>query len=62
MNDDLDAPLWGVEAIGAEINRTPRQINHLCATKQIPADKIGGRWVTTRRRLRDHFNGFRREN
>jgi hypothetical protein len=58
MNDvDLDVPIWGAAAIAAEINRTTRQTHHLLEIKALPADKVGGQWTSTRRRLRSLFNG-----
>jgi len=55
MTED-ETPIWGAEAIGAAINRTERQTHYLLSTGAIPAKKIGGRWVTTRRQLKDIFN------
>jgi len=50
-DDYLDKPLWGVKPIADEINRTER------ATYQLPAQKVGSMWTSTRRRLRAHFAG-----
>jgi hypothetical protein len=47
--------IWGIENIAKEIGRTPRQTQHLIATKQIPAGKVGGTVVGSRERIRDHF-------
>jgi hypothetical protein len=49
---DLDQPIWGAEAIGAAIGRTESQAFHLLNRDLLDADKVGGRWVSTPRRLR----------
>lgn len=51
-DDHLDKPLWGVDAIASEIDRTARATYQLLQTKQLPAKKVGAMWVTTRRKLR----------
>lgn len=57
-NQTLDL-VWGAAAIGAVINRTPKQTFHLLESKQLPARKSGGKWVASRRLLREHFEaGF----
>lgn len=56
-DQDLDRPIWGAQAIAEEIDRSPRQTFHMLNTGQLPASKIGDRWVTTRRRLRALFAG-----
>jgi hypothetical protein len=43
--------VWGVEAIANIIGRTPRVTFHLCNTGELPARKVGGRWVIERSRL-----------
>ncbi len=54
--------LWGTETIGTEIDRTPRQTNHLLVTGSLKgAVKIGGRWCITRGRLRENFRGTMQE-
>jgi len=54
---DLDKPIWGAAAIGRAINRTTRQAFRLLETGEVPARKIGGRWATTPRQLRETFGG-----
>lgn len=49
--------IWGVDAIAKEIDRTPRQTFHLCSQGEIPARKIGGRWVIERGTLISFFAG-----
>lgn len=48
---DLDEPLWEVKNIAAVIKRSERATFHLLAKGNLPANKVGDRWVTTRRRL-----------
>jgi hypothetical protein len=49
---DLDAPLWGIENFAKVINRTERQTYHLVATGKLPGvNKVGDRYVSTRRKL-----------
>jgi hypothetical protein len=54
---DLDRPIWGVEAIAAAANLTPRQAYHALERGYLPASKAGRKWVTTPRRLRTVFMG-----
>jgi hypothetical protein len=54
---DLDRPVWGAVAISRLINRSARQTFHLLETGELPARKVGGRWVTTQRRLHEVFDG-----
>jgi hypothetical protein len=53
--EELDRPLWGAEAIAREINRAPRATYHLLENGHLDADRVGGRWVSTPRRLREQF-------
>jgi hypothetical protein len=50
--DDSEV-IWGARAIGAVINRNPRQTFYLLENKQLAAKKIGGIWASTRKKLRD---------
>jgi hypothetical protein len=50
-NPDLDRPIWGAEAIGAAINRNKRQTFYLLEQGYVDADKVGGTWCSTIRRL-----------
>jgi len=43
--------VWGAEAIAMVIGRTPRQTFHLLDGGQLPARKVGGRWVAERGKL-----------
>lgn len=58
MNNESDRPLelvWEVEAIAKIIGRSQRQTFHLLATGQLPAKKVGGRWVAERGKLLSFF-------
>lgn len=46
-----DEIVWEVENIAKVIGRTERQTFHLLSTGQIPAKKVGGRWVASRTKL-----------
>lgn len=43
--------VWEVEEIAKLIGRTPRQTFHILQSGQLPAKKVGGRWVAERSRL-----------
>jgi hypothetical protein len=43
--------IWEVSEIAKIIGRTERQTNHLLASGQLPAKKVGGRWVAERSKL-----------
>lgn len=49
--DDPDAPIWGAENMAPVIGRTERQVFHMLNAGLLPAKKVGGRWVSTRRKL-----------
>lgn len=49
--DPPDRPVWGAEAIGRVIDRTEGQAFHILNARLVDADKVGGRWVSTPRRL-----------
>jgi hypothetical protein len=55
--EDLDKPLWGAAAIGAEIGKTESQTFHLLEAGHLPASKVGRQWASTKRRLRGLFAG-----
>jgi hypothetical protein len=56
-DEDLDKPLWGAAAIGAEIDKTASQTFHLLEAGYLPATKVGRQWVSTKRRLRQLIAG-----
>lgn len=43
--------VWGGEAIAKLIGRTPRITFHLLEKGELPAKKVGGRWVAERSKL-----------
>lgn len=47
--------LWGVKAIAAEIQRTPRQTHYMLESGHLPAKKVGGRWCANRADLAAFF-------
>lgn len=47
--------LWGAEAIGDALGVSTRRAFALLEGKQIPAKKVGGRWVAERSALRGFF-------
>ena len=51
--DDTTAPdvIWGAEEIAKAIGQTQRATYHLLANELLPAKRIGGRWVASRRKL-----------
>jgi hypothetical protein len=48
---DLDRPVWGAEAIASVINRNKRQTFYLLEQGHLDADKVGGTWRSSTRRL-----------
>ncbi len=48
---------WGVDEIAKAIGRTERATFHLLAKGQLPARKVGGRWVASRRKLLSYILG-----
>jgi hypothetical protein len=50
-DNDPDRPVWGVTEISKLLNRTVRQTYHLMENGHVDASRVGGRWVTTKRRL-----------
>jgi hypothetical protein len=58
MSPTPEKPLdlvWGAEAIAEVIKRTRRQTFHLLESGELPAKKVGGRWVASGQKLREHF-------
>tara|TARA_R100000365_G_C2746354_1_gene75599 strand:+ start:681 stop:878 length:198 start_codon:yes stop_codon:yes gene_type:complete len=47
--------LWGCEAIAAFIGRTPRQTFEAVSKGQLPTRKVNGRWVASKKALREFF-------
>lgn len=48
--DQIDL-IWGIDAIARFIKRSNRQTYHLLAKGEIPAKRVGGRWVATKEAL-----------
>ncbi len=49
--------VWGGEEIAKVIGRTPRVTFHLLEKGELPAKKVGNRWVAERSRLIAFFMG-----
>jgi hypothetical protein len=51
--DETTAPdvIWGAAAIAKAIGQTERATYHLLSNDLLPAKRIGGRWVASRRKL-----------
>ena len=49
--------LWEVTEIAKAIGRTERQTFHLLQSGELPAKKVGGRWVAERGQLIRFFMG-----
>jgi hypothetical protein len=47
--------IWGCAAIAATLGVTQRACFHMLEAGVIPARKVGGRWVASRRKLEEHF-------
>jgi hypothetical protein len=60
-DDILDAPVWGADAIAEIVGRSKRQVFHMLHSGHLDANHVGGRWVSTRRRLLKHIVGKRDE-
>jgi hypothetical protein len=43
--------VWGGSAIARVIGRTDRQTFHMLDAGALPAQKVGGRWVASRKKL-----------
>lgn len=49
--------IWEVTEIAKLIGRNERQTFHLLNSGQLPAKKVGGRWVASRQKLIAFFLG-----
>jgi hypothetical protein len=47
----------GAEAIARAIGTSRRRAYFLCEAGLLPVQKEGAQWVTTRRKLDQHYNG-----
>jgi hypothetical protein len=50
-NDDAHDLVWGATAIAKVIGRSERSTFHLLEKQLLPAKRVGGRWVASRRKL-----------
>ena len=48
---------WGVEQIASTIGREERSTYYMLAKGELPARKVGGRWVASKRRLLAFLRG-----
>jgi hypothetical protein len=48
---DNDTPVWGAAEIGAVIGKPARAVFHMLENGLLPAKKVGGRWVSSRKKL-----------
>jgi excisionase family DNA binding protein len=55
--DILDQPVWNADEMAKVLGRTKRQVFHMLHSGHIDASRIGGRWVSTRRRLLKNIVG-----
>lgn len=49
--------IWGAEEIASFIGQTVNATSYMLRQRQIPARKIGDRWVASRKKLTEFFNG-----
>ncbi|APO74587.1 hypothetical protein AM571_CH01766 [Rhizobium etli 8C-3] len=47
--------IWGAAEIAKLIGRSPRATFHMLDTGELPAKKVGGRWVAERNKLLAFF-------
>lgn len=47
--------VWGAAEIAKFIGRTPRATFHMLDSGELPAKKVGGRWVAERNKLISFF-------
>ncbi len=52
--------IWGASAIALELGTTRRRAFYLLETGEIPARKVGGRWVVECNELRGFFRASRK--
>lgn len=53
--DDKFALIWGASKIAELLGVTTRRCFYMLESGQLPARKIGGRWVAERERLMEFF-------
>jgi len=47
--------IWGAAEIAKVIGRSPRSVFHMLDNGELPARKVGGRWVAERGKLLSFF-------
>lgn len=47
--------VWGADAIAKAIGRSTRSTFHMLDSGELPARKVGGRWVAERNKLLSFF-------
>jgi hypothetical protein len=52
-DDETPDLIWGCSAIAKAIGRSERSTFHLLERQLLPAKRVGGRWVASRRKLLD---------
>ena len=55
--DDRPDLLWGAGLIGEYIGVSKRTALHFLKTHRLPAQKVGGRWVASRPKLKAFLEG-----
>jgi|RhiMetdeSRZDD1v2_1073273.scaffolds.fasta_scaffold1438394_1 hypothetical protein len=56
-SDEVLDLVWGATAIAKVIGRSERSTFHMLERKLLPAKRVGGRWVASRRKLLDALTG-----
>jgi len=54
---DGDTPIWGAANIGEVIGKPERATFHMLEKRLLPAKKVGGRWVASRKKLLEAVTG-----
>ena len=49
--------IWGIAGIAQTIGRTVRQTEIALNKQELPGRRVNGRWVVSRRKLIEHFEG-----
>lgn len=49
--------VWGAEAIGSLLGMKEGRAKYLLSKGELPGRKVGGRWVVSLQKLREHFHG-----
>lgn len=49
--------IWGIRGIAEVIGRSERQTEIALNKQELPGRRVNGRWVVSRRKLIEHFEG-----